>query len=63
MQPFIMRTKLFKFLIQCFARLRFWKKRLKFTKPTCWINSCFAGDIFRSKTEVMQNTDLNILAP
>ena len=37
---------MFKFLYQCFARLRCWKKFLKFTKPTCWINSCFAGDTF-----------------
>ena len=38
--------KLFKFLNQCFARLQCWKKCLEFTKPTCWINSCFAGDTF-----------------
>ena len=45
---------MFKFLNQCFARLRCWKKCLEFTKPTCWIHF--------SKTEVVQNTDLNILA-
>ena len=39
-------AKIFKFLNQCFARLRCWKKCLKFTKPICWINSCFAGDSF-----------------
>ena len=38
--------KILKFLNQCFAQLRCWKKCLKFTKPTCWINSCFAGDTF-----------------
>ena len=39
-------SKIFKFLNQCFARLRCLKKCLKFTKPTCWINSCFAGETF-----------------
>ena len=39
-------TKISKFLNQCFARLRWWKKCLEFTKPTCWINSCFVGDTF-----------------
>ena len=39
-------TQIFKFLNQCFARLRCWKKCLEFTKPTCWIFSCFAGDTF-----------------
>ena len=38
--------KIFKFLNQCFARLRCLKKYLEITKPTCWINSCFAGDTF-----------------
>ena len=36
------RAKIFKFLNQCFARLRCWKKCLEFTKPTCF----FAGDTF-----------------
>ena len=39
-------SKIFKFLYQCFARLRCWKKCPGFTKPTCWINSCFAEDTF-----------------
>ena len=39
-------VKIFKFLNQCFARLRCWKKCLRFTKPTCWINCYFAGDTF-----------------
>ena len=50
-------TKIFRFLNQYFARLRCWKKCLKFTKPKqlfCWRHF--------SKTEVVQNTDLNILA-
>ena len=38
--------KIFKFLNQCFTQLRCWKKCLTFTKPTCWIYSCFAGDTF-----------------
>ena len=42
----IVLAKIFQFLNQCFVRLRFWKKCLKFMKPTCWINSCFAGDTF-----------------
>ena len=39
-------TKMFEFLNQCFAQLWWWKKCFEFTKPTCWINSCFAGDTF-----------------
>ena len=45
-QNSIFETKIFKFLNQCFAWLWHWKKCLKFTKPTCWINSCFSGDTF-----------------
>ena len=52
-------SKIFKFLNQCFARLQCWKKCLKFTKPTCWINSCFTGD---TKTEVVQNTDSSTIS-
>ena len=42
-------TKIFEFLNQCFEQLRCWKKCLEFTKPTCWVNSCFAGDTFCAK--------------
>ena len=42
----IKRGKIFKFLNQCFERLQCWEKCLKITKPTCWINSCFAWDTF-----------------
>ena len=38
--------KISKFLNQCFAGLGCWKKNLKFTKPTCWINNYVAGDTF-----------------
>ena len=62
--PFAIAVKIVKFLNQCFARLQCWKKCLEFMKPTvgylldqqlfCWRHF--------SKTEVVQNTDLNILA-
>ena len=42
--------KIFKFLNQCFAQLRCWKKCLEFTKLTCWINSCFLKTLFLDRS-------------
>ena len=49
-------SEIFKFINKCFAQLRYWKNCLAFTKPTCCINICFAGNTF-----LRLKSDLNIL--